>query len=634
MTNFITKGQVPTDESHLYVTRPSDTYFDEFLRRADYIAVIGPRFSGKTSLLARKFHELSSRQRYLPIYVNMTLLSKLENTAWYERLHTGVIQGARGALSDVTRARDELMFRDMLLDTLEGEIGGRVLVFMFDDVEKIPQSVMTPFMAMIREVFSSREMIPAFKRCIFVLSGCFLPDDLITDPSISPFRIAERVHMLDATSEGVGQLVRLLESADRPIPEWLHEYIYQWTEGDLYLTQRLLALLVHQSTITKTLIDKLATHDLTDDDLFRRIMRFLDSNAGVQRALKNIAAGKAPRFTRLQRQIAEGWLMGVLKENEDGNCAVRNPIYATAINLSEIDVPDSSKTHVMWNTPPIGTATEQTGRPIMLRDRYQVEGPTGEGGMAHVFRGVDRSNNTQVAIKRLMVELANDPTFVERFNREGESLRILNHPNIVRFIDLFAEDNYQYIVMEYVRGGNLSQLMHREGRGLSLRTVLQIMTGLADALSHAHSCNIVHRDIKPGNVLLTPDLTPRLADFGIARILTKAGLTNPGVLLGTLTYMSPEICNGEEATPQADMWSLGVVLFEMLTGYLPFDGSSPASIVTAILREPIPDVMKIRMDVPLELARVVRRLLHRELDKRYQLATHVIDDLREVMTVI
>jgi len=194
MNQFVTKAQVPIDQPTLYVQRRYDKQFDDYLVRNDYITVIGPRCSGKTSLLARKFHDLQGRQRYLPVYVNLSLLSKLSDKAWYERLHRSILDNTITS-KDMPLATYELELRDGLLDLLEGELKSNILVVMLDDVETIPKPILTPLMAMIREVFSSREMVAAFKRCIFVLAGCFLPDDLILDPAISPFRIAERINL-------------------------------------------------------------------------------------------------------------------------------------------------------------------------------------------------------------------------------------------------------------------------------------------------------------------------------------------------------------------------------------------------------------------------------------------------------
>jgi tRNA A-37 threonylcarbamoyl transferase component Bud32 len=640
MSYYITKAQVPADNTALYVNRASDTQFDEYLRRNDYIAVIGPRVSGKTSLLARKFHELESRLRYLPIYVNLSLLSRLEEKAWYQRLHSSIIEGTRGKVNPTTLAIYELDLRDALLDMLEDQLKSQVLVIMLDDVEAIPQPILTPLMAMIREIFSSRGVVDAFKRCVFVLAGCFLPDDLIADPSISPFRIAERIHMLDASLPGVAQLANLLATPDRPVPEWLAERIFSWTEGDLYLTQRFCALLDQCPELTPELVDQIAEYKLTEDDIFHRVVRYLDKNPRLVAMLRRIqGGGSAVRFTRLQRLIAEAWLAGILKEDVGGNCSIRNRVYQTFIDLvspsSLMSLPPSTPAFRIDPPTQSGVNEDNEERTIViekvvLNQRYVVETPSGEGGMAKVFRATDITTREAVAIKRLLREFSSDPLLIQRFIREAEMLRQLDHPNIVRFIDIFTEDNSQYLVMEYVRGGNLSQLMHREGRSLALSTAINITLGITDALHHAHSLDIVHRDIKPGNVLLTPNLTPRLADFGIARFISKAPLTEAGVLVGTISYMSPEACKGDTVMPSSDLWSLGVLVYEMLTGVLPFDGSNLPAVITAILSAPTPDIREIRKDVPESLAKIINRLLTRDFAGRFQSAEDLSAALRTV----
>jgi serine/threonine-protein kinase len=248
--------------------------------------------------------------------------------------------------------------------------------------------------------------------------------------------------------------------------------------------------------------------------------------------------------------------------------------------------------------------------------------------MAQVFRAHDEQTGKTVAIKQLLVELSDDKTTLERFEREATSLRALNHPNIVHFYELFQEEHHRYLVIEFVRGGTLSQLMHREGRSLSAQIGLSIMLGVIDALEHAHRHGIIHRDVKPGNVLLTPDYTPRLADFGVALLLRENRMTETGLVVGTIPYMSPEVCAGDDASPASDLWSAGVMFFEMLTGYLPFNGPNPAAIINAIMTAPLPDLRSARPDIAGGLLAVIMRLLTRELPARYTDAGVVAAALR------
>jgi tRNA A-37 threonylcarbamoyl transferase component Bud32 len=650
MTDFITRGSIPNDRPDLYVPRPCDAQFDDYLRRNDYIAVIGPRLSGKTSLLVRKFHEMQARQRTLPIYINLSLLSKLSETAWYERLFTTICDGTKYSGQPLTHSfpvTNELDLRDSLLDALEGPLRARVLVILLDDVEAIPKPILTPLMAMIREMFSSRELIPAFKRCVFVLSGCFLPDDLIDDPSISPFRVAERIHMMDTDQKGVTQLVNLLDLADgsgrfgadqhsTTYPLTLAEQIYAWTEGDLYLTQRLCALMTTQSDQSPVTVDRLASTVLPEDPIFQRILRTIERNTSMLKMLEGIQLGHSPlRFTRLQRTIAEAWLMGLIKEDSVGHCVLRNPVYQLILHLADpstIAKPTPTPSHPDASIPKTAvipsTGTHLIPVPPPLRGRYQLESLLGRGGMAQVYRATDLYTGEAVAVKELLVELSREELILERFRREGETLRGLSHANIVHYIDLFSEADHHYLVMEYVKGGSLSQLMHREGRNLSVQTAIQIMIGLCDALGHAHDHHIIHRDIKPGNILLTPDYTPRLADFGVAHLIEANRMTETGLVLGTVPYMSPEGCSGEAITPASDLWSVGVVFFEMLTGFLPFIGANPASTIHAIMNAPIPNVHATRPEVPEGTQTILGRLLHKEGIQRYRSAQEVVSVLK------
>lgn len=635
MIEFVTRGQVPYNRPELYVVRPGDTQFDEFLRRNDYIAVIGPRVSGKTSLLVRKYHDLRARQRTLPVYVNLSLLSKLDGPAWYERLYRSIIEGVRvgGVVSPISTfpITNELDVRDALLDALEAELKSRILVIMLDDVETIPKPLLTPIMAMIREMFSSREMVPAFKRAVWVLSGCFLPDDLIDDPSISPFRIAERVHLQDADLAGVAQLVKLIEgpapgAKDVPTESTdLPGHIYAWTGGDVYLTQRLCQLIQAQPRRSNAAVDDLVTHTLIEDGIFGRVVRSVETNKPLAKLLTGIASGDTPvRFTRLQRTIADAWLAGIIREDGEGYCTIRNAVYHLVLHgLDPATVSRPLPTH--HKTPATGSAIVS---PRRLRGRYQLESMLGRGGMAQVFRAHDEQTGKTVAIKQLLVELSDDRNTLERFQREAASLRALNHPNIVHFYDLFQEEGHRFMVIEYVRGGSLSNLMHREGRSLSAKVALAIMTGVIDGLDHAHRHGIIHRDVKPGNVLLTPEYVPRLADFGVARLLRENRMTETGLVVGTIPYMSPEVCSGDDASPASDLWSAGVMFFEMLTGYLPFNGPNPAAIIHAIMTAPLPDLRAARPDIAPGLLAVITRLLTRELAARYTDAAVVARALR------
>ncbi len=251
-----------------------------------------------------------------------------------------------------------------------------------------------------------------------------------------------------------------------------------------------------------------------------------------------------------------------------------------------------------------------------IGQRYEIEKLIGSGAVGRVYLGHDRQTGDQVAIKELMAEwVTRAPDSIERFRREGEALRKLNHPNIVKVLATLDEGDQHYLIMEYVNGGSLADLLKRQQQ-LPIEQVIPIGLELSDALSRAHHLDIIHRDIKPGNVLLAEDGTPRLTDFGLAHMGNYPSLTTAGQVLGTFHYLSPEACANQLLDARADIWSFGVVLFQMLTGQLPFDGDSPVEIIHAIQNQPVPEVTWYRKDAPAPLADLIRRMLMRDRPAR------------------
>jgi serine/threonine protein kinase/tetratricopeptide (TPR) repeat protein len=272
-----------------------------------------------------------------------------------------------------------------------------------------------------------------------------------------------------------------------------------------------------------------------------------------------------------------------------------------------------------------------------LADRYQFGSGfsdlIGKGGMGAVYRGLDVRTRQPVAIKLLRPEIAaSAPWLVERFIREGEALRRLNHPNIVKMLDAVQEGENHYIIMEYVPGGSLHDLIIRQPEGrLPIDLALKIGLELADALTRAHHVKIVHRDIKPANVLLAADGTPRLTDFGIARLSDLTGVTGAGEVVGTYSYLAPEGFHGQELDERADIWSFGVLLYEMLTGDVPFHNHNPGEMMHAVLKSPLPDLEKIRPDAPVAMVDLIYRMLEKNPSQRIGSARLVGAELEAIV---
>jgi peptide/nickel transport system substrate-binding protein len=268
-----------------------------------------------------------------------------------------------------------------------------------------------------------------------------------------------------------------------------------------------------------------------------------------------------------------------------------------------------------------------------LNNRYRINVRLGAGAMGEVYRATDTNTNQEVAIKILARHLTFDPDMLERFRREGEALRQLRHSNIVGFVDTFQHEGQQVIVLEYVPGGSLHQLI-KQGP-LPIDQACRIALELCDALTRAHHLKIIHRDIKPENVLLAEDGTPKLSDFGVARLVSEGTrLTGTGTQVGTPFYMSPEAWQGQRLDGQADIWSLGVLLYEMLAGQVPFGGDTLVAVMNKVLTAPLPDLKPLRPEVPPELVKIVRKMLTRDKTKRYQTIREVGLDLERVAEAI
>lgn len=258
----------------------------------------------------------------------------------------------------------------------------------------------------------------------------------------------------------------------------------------------------------------------------------------------------------------------------------------------------------------------------LLNDRYRLDERIAAGAMGTVFEATDERLHRKVAIKLLKGELAEDPRFIERFRREARSAAALSHQNVAGVFDYGEDDDCKYIVMELARGSDLSRILREEGASAPERAA-RIAGQIAAALAHAHSLGVVHRDIKPANVLIGPDDNVKVTDFGIARATGDSTLTATGSVLGTAHYLSPEQASGLEVGPPSDVYSLGIVLYEMLTGAVPFTGDSAISVAMRHVNDEVPAPSSLQADVPPELDEVVRRATQKNPADRFPSASEM-----------
>ena len=251
----------------------------------------------------------------------------------------------------------------------------------------------------------------------------------------------------------------------------------------------------------------------------------------------------------------------------------------------------------------------------VLSGRYELEERIGSGGMAEVYRAQDRLLDRTVAVKILHAAYKNDVEFIERFQREAKAAAGLSHPNIVSIFDVGLEGDDHFIVMEYVPGATLKQKIQSEAP-IDISLAVRIAKDIASGLAHAHANNIVHCDIKPHNILITEDNRAKIADFGIARAVTESTMTYSGSVVGSVHYFSPEQARGSMITPKSDVYSLGITLYEMLTGKLPFNGDNPVSIAMKHVEEEALPPTSLRRNIPPMLEAVVLRAMNKNPDVR------------------
>ena len=266
----------------------------------------------------------------------------------------------------------------------------------------------------------------------------------------------------------------------------------------------------------------------------------------------------------------------------------------------------------------------------LIDNRYKIIKSIGEGGMANVYLAFDTILEREVAVKILRGDLAEDEKFVRRFQREANSASSLKHPNIVEVYDVGEDDGKYFIVMEYINGKTLKSLIKKRGI-LTLEEVIDIMLQLTSAVSCAHDSYIIHRDIKPQNVMILEDGRVKITDFGIAMALNNNELTQTNSVMGSVHYLPPEQANGSGSTIKSDIYSLGILMFELLTGKLPFKGENAVEIAIKQMREPIPSVRSISPDIPQSIENVVLKACAKNPKNRYDTAREMFEDIKTCM---
>ncbi len=268
-----------------------------------------------------------------------------------------------------------------------------------------------------------------------------------------------------------------------------------------------------------------------------------------------------------------------------------------------------------------------------LNDRYEIEELLGQGGMSSVYRAYDHNLRRTVAVKMIHPHLSTDPNFVSRFEEEAASVAQLRNPNIIQVFDFAQEEDTYYMVLEFVPGETLEDHLDRlqkQNRRMEIKDAAKYTAEICDALEYAHKRGLIHRDIKPANIMLDVQGQAILMDFGIAKIVGGKQHTATGAVVGTALYMSPEVIKGEQVDKRADIYALGVTLFEILTGRPPFKADSAMTVLMMHVNDPVPDIKQLNQDVPDAMVEIVKKALAKDRNDRYQSAAEFARALRSL----
>ncbi|MGB2905747.1 MAG: protein kinase, partial [Candidatus Aminicenantaceae bacterium] len=280
-------------------------------------------------------------------------------------------------------------------------------------------------------------------------------------------------------------------------------------------------------------------------------------------------------------------------------------------------------------TKTIETIREELTTGSTFAGRYQIIEELGKGGMGTVYKVLDKETNERIAVKLIKPEIASDKNSIERFRNEMTTARKISHRNVCRMYDLNKEADTYYLTMEYVSGGDLRAFIRRAAP-LSTARAVSLAKQISEGLAEAHKTGIVHRDLKPANIMIDDNGNVRIMDFGIARALKGKGITGAGVMIGTPEYMSPEQVDGKEVDLRSDIYSLGIILYEMTTGKTPFEGESPFTIGIKHKSETPKDPRELNTQIPEGLGHVILKCLEKEKDTRFQSAGELLSELTAI----
>ncbi len=588
------------------------------IRTGKYWAVLGPRQIGKSTFLSQLEQELSKNTYCL--YFNFEILPARDETNFYKWLMNEFTLEIPAETSVDTHGWEEFdpHFRFYyFLEKFRPKDLKKKIILLFDEIERVPQA--KNFLHLWRKVYHDRNRKEELNRYTAVIAGSLDLMQLTVGPN-SPFNIAEKLNLDDFSYAETQKLVtEPLSVYGIEIAEPARELVINQASGHPQLTQQLCHFLVEKAQqekqrITEAVVAQAVDYLLNESINLDILKQALSSSHKLEKLIREIIGGIPKKYHPYKEFGIAG--SGAIVEDKEHCCTIRNKVYERflrdilEISTAELSLEKGKK--------------EPQDEVFNYTKRYKIIAKVGKGSIGMVYKAEDTWLKRIVALKMLTNKLFENQEELARLKTEAMATAQLSHPNIVTIYDIGELPEGNFFAMEFIEGENLSSIIRRL-KWLDFSHVIYIATQLARALDYSHQKGVIHRDIKPQNIMVTNDGEIKIVDFGIAVVKDHYRKDESDLIIGTPSYVSPEQIKGEKTDHRADIYSTGVTLFHMVAGILPFSGEN---IYKKHLSSPIPSIKKIRSNTPDKLIKIINKCMEKSRQKRYQGAGELLQDLK------
>jgi serine/threonine protein kinase len=619
---FKVVGPLDPEKDHFVGRVQELTQMSKWVKSVEtYGLILGASQTGKTSLLRKLQADFQSK--YTCICLNLQAFNYLDKSQVYQHLSEQIVEKlfSKPDQKEWLPVDYGLAFI-RFLKQLSEKIPSSRIVLLLDEMDALSQQSLESLATTIRRIFHQKMEEHELQKFVFIYAA---KTDVLTlaERLGSPLRnVTECAYLEDLSRNETIQLLEygFAQEGDQ-IEEAIADHIYGWTHGHPYLTQALGNILVEMKQqrgdfrLTQTSVDKAVQllHRKGDSNLLHvvnALKRTRSKSPALLERVQDILESRGKiHFSRTDPEILQLELMGIIREGEDGCCTIRNPIYQHILQ-TEIA------------TPGPGSVSKKKGR-------YEIIRELGRGAMSVVYKAHDPNIDRWVALKVMQFGPGVSNKLKKRFKREAISAGRLKHPNIVAVHDADEERGKPYIIMEYLEGPILAQVIETESP-LTLERVTDIVGQIGNALDYAHQQGVIHRDIKPSNIFLLENDKVKVVDFGLAKLTPASDLTQEGQAHGTFGYASPEQILGQEIDGRSDIFSLGVITYEMLTGKKLFEEENVHFIIGRIVDEKPLTFADLDPELHSGIEDILLKATAKDVNERYQTCAELANDLKSI----